>query len=88
MRIYLQTPAEPEKSPRYYQLQLQPDMFGGWGLIREWGTQGGRGTVKRSHYDSRDEAMQALIEWRNKQLQRGFQMVFVTGDGQRVSSNT
>lgn len=84
MRIYLQAPDKQGLFPRYYQLQLQPDMFGGWGLIREWGRQGARGTVKRTHFEDHDMAMQALIEWRNRQLRRGFQLMFVTGDSQQT----
>jgi len=80
MRIYLQVQSEPGQPVRYYQIQLQPDMLGGWGGIREWGFQGRSGTVRRSHYESYDEAMEALTKIRSQQLNRGYQVMFVQGD--------
>lgn len=80
MRIYLQVHGEPGQPVRYYQIQLQPDMLGGWGVIREWGFQGRSGTVRRSHYESHDEAMDALIKIRSQQLNRGYRVMFVQGD--------
>lgn len=80
MRIYLQIQGEPGQPVRYYQIQLQPDMLGGWGVIREWGFQGRSGTVRRSHYDSHDEAMAALTKIRSQQLNRGYRVMFVQGE--------
>ena len=80
MRIYLQVQSEPGQPVRYYQIQLQPDMFGGWGVIREWGFQGRSGTVRRSHYETHEEAMEALMKIRSQQLKRGYQVMFVQGE--------
>ena len=41
MRILLQQRPVPGEAPRYLQLTLQPDLFGGWVLLRESGQIGG-----------------------------------------------
>ncbi len=76
----MQLQAEPEQPIRYYQIQLQPDMLGGWGVVREWGFQGRSGTVRRNYYKSHEDAMAALTKIRSQQLNRGYQVMFVQGD--------
>ncbi|MDH3354267.1 MAG: WGR domain-containing protein [Chromatiales bacterium] len=78
--MFLQIQGEPGQPVRYYQIQLQPDMLGGWGVIREWGFQGRSGTVRRNHYDTHDEAVEALMKIRDQQLQRGYQLMFFQGE--------
>jgi predicted DNA-binding WGR domain protein len=82
MRIYLQTPVNPDSPPRYYQLLLLEDMLEGWTLIREWGQQGSSGRVKRDHFSSRDEAEQAMMRVRDAQLNRGYRIAFIQGQEQ------
>ncbi len=79
MRIYLQTPINPEEPLRFYSLQLQQDLLGGWNLIRESGIQGTRGTSKREHFDHREEAENKLIKYRDKQVKKGYRVVFREG---------
>lgn len=79
MRIYLQSIADGVSSPRFYQLSLQKDMLGGWTLIKESGYQGGAGRITRELFASWDDAVQTLLATRDKQLQRGYQVVFVQG---------
>ena len=39
-------PIDPEKNKwRFYHLDVQPDLFGGWSLVREWGRIGRAGKV-------------------------------------------
>jgi len=80
MRIYMQTMSVPGSAPRYYQLILQEELLGGWSLIREWGAQGTRGRSKREDFPGLDEAEQALLAYRDAQLQRGYRVVFVQGE--------
>jgi len=80
MRIYMQTVANGENVPRYYQLILQEDLLGGWSLIREWGIQGARGRTKREDFSRRIEAIQALTNYRDDQAQRGYRVVFIQGE--------
>lgn len=79
MRIYLQTPATPDGNIRYYHLMLQPDLLGGWLLVREWGFQGAAGRVKKSHYDTLESAQEALFRIRDQQLSRGYRVMFMKG---------
>ncbi len=81
MRVYLQIPPLGDDPPRFCHLQLQPDLMGGWQLVRETGRQGGVGRVKRTHYASLDSAQAALEKQRNDYLRRGFRVVFAEGDG-------
>ncbi|NOR52375.1 MAG: WGR domain-containing protein [Gammaproteobacteria bacterium] len=55
-------------------------MFGGWGVIREWGFQGRAGTVRRNHFKTHDEAMDDLMKIRSQQLKRGYRIMFVQGE--------
>jgi len=77
MRIYMQIPPQGDKPPRYYHLHLQEDLLEGWTLIREWGYQGAGGRLLREHYLDRESAEAALINIRDEQLKRGYQIVFM-----------
>lgn len=81
MRIFLQAPAEDDRPPRFYQLFLQEDLLGGWSLVRQWGTQGGKVTVQREYHECREDADQALMRYRDAQLKRGFRILYVEGEG-------
>jgi predicted DNA-binding WGR domain protein len=80
MHIYLQNIAAGKKSPRFYHLMLQKDLLEGWTLIREWGAQGSPGRVRCDHHLTREDAISALINVRDAQIRRGFQVVFSQGE--------
>ena len=79
MRILLQTQPLAAEAPRYYQIQLQQDLLGGWTLTREWGQQGGRVSLKREVFLERDDALAAFEHARDAQLKRGFRLMFSQG---------
>lgn len=79
MRIYMQTKPVAGEAPRYLQLVLEQDLFGGWTLYRESGTQGGRATLRKQVYLDRDEAMDAFEQARDRQVKRGFQVMITEG---------
>ena len=79
MRVFLQQRPLAGESPRYLQLTLQPDLFGGWELLRETGQLGGRAQLKREQYLLQQEATDAFEKARDTQLKRGFQVTFVRG---------
>ncbi|HZH43665.1 MAG TPA: WGR domain-containing protein [Lysobacter sp.] len=79
MRLFLQQRPEGREPPRYVQLMLQPDLLGGWTLVRESGQVGGRSTLKREQFLDRDAAFAAFEKARDAQLKRGFQLMFVQG---------
>jgi predicted DNA-binding WGR domain protein len=80
MRIYLQTLPQDGQNLRFYQLSLQRDMLDGWTLIKESGFQGSSGRVYKESYKSWDEAQAAMLTARDKQIKRGYQVVFTRGD--------
>ena len=79
MRVFLQQRPNAGEAPRYVQLTLQPDLFGGWELLRETGQIGGRATLKREQYLLQDEANAAFEKARDSHLKRGFQLMFARG---------
>lgn len=79
MRIYMQTVQAVGEPLRFYHLHLQPDLLGGWNVVRESGLQGRSGQIKKEHFEARDEAELSLIRWRDRQIRRGFQVMFREG---------
>ena len=45
---------------RFYRLDVQPDLFGGVLLMKEWGRIGARGRIMAERYDSAAPALAAL----------------------------
>lgn len=83
MRLLLQQRPEGPDAPRFVQLMLQPDLLGGWTLVRESGQIGGRSQLRREQFLDRDSAMRALEQARDQQLKRGFQVMFSQGSDAR-----
>ncbi|MBB3277770.1 MULTISPECIES: WGR domain-containing protein [Pseudoxanthomonas] len=79
MRVFLQQRPETGEAPRYVQLTLQPDLFGGWELLRESGQIGGRAQLKREQYLLQSEADAAFEKARDTHLKRGYQITFTQG---------
>ena len=80
MRIYMQTlPRDESIAIRYYQIIIQPDLLGGWSVVREWGRQGASGRVQQDHFEEYAQAEQAASQMRDQQLKRGYKVVFSRG---------
>lgn len=79
MRLLLQQRPLAGEAPRFVQLTLQSDLFGGWELLRESGQTGGRSTLRRTLYPDQASALAALEKERDAQLRKGFALVFVQG---------
>ncbi|UCE89144.1 MAG: WGR domain-containing protein [Pseudomonadota bacterium] len=79
MRIFMQLPVSDDRAPRFYQLVLQPDLLGGWTLIREWGQAGSPGRVRRELFAAREDAERALVTVRDAQVKRGYRVVYTEG---------
>jgi len=80
MRIYLQSQPTETGVLRYVHLILQEDLMGGWTLIRESGKQGSPGTIKREQFETQEQAINAMMKWRDKNINRGYRVAFVQGD--------
>jgi predicted DNA-binding WGR domain protein len=57
---------------RFYRLDVQPDLFGAWCLIREWGRIGSAGQVRSIPYDTAAAAHEALARQRRVKERRGY----------------
>ena len=79
MRLLLQQRPDGHDAPRFVQLMLQPDLLGGWTLVRETGHIGGRSSVRREQYFDEASAVAALEQARDQQIKRGFQLMFAQG---------
>jgi predicted DNA-binding WGR domain protein len=79
MRLYLQQRPVAGEAPKYVQLTLEQDLFGGWFLVREAGNTGARATVKREQFLAREQAFAAFEAARDAQVKRGFQVMFAQG---------
>ena len=79
MRIYMQIQPPANKPPRFYQLQLQEDLLDGWTLIKESGYQGSSGKITREHHKTYDDAVSALTKTRDRQIERGYRVVYSEG---------
>ncbi len=79
MRIYLQTRPAADAPPKFCHLILQQDLLEGWSLVRETGDQGRAGRLTRRHFETHHEATEALSVARDKQIKKGFQVVFSEG---------
>ncbi|MCE7031888.1 WGR domain-containing protein [Lysobacter sp. GX 14042] len=81
MRLLMQQRPEGDEAPRFVQLMLEPDLLGGWTLVRESGVIGGRSQLRRQQFLERESAFAAFEKARDQQVGRGFQVVFSQGSG-------
>ena len=79
MRLLLQQRPDGHEAPRFVQLMLEPDLLGGWNLVRETGLIGGRSQLRREQFLDQASALAALEKARDLQLKRGFQLMFAQG---------
>lgn len=57
---------------RFYSLTLQPTLFGGVSVIRNWGRIGTSGQVMIETFDESDEAQSVLGRIETKKKRRGY----------------
>jgi predicted DNA-binding WGR domain protein len=50
----------PKSMHRYYRMDVQPDLFGQWCLMREWGRIGSTGQTRSAPFPTPHEAEAAL----------------------------
>lgn len=63
---------ETRRMARFYRLDVQPDLFGGWSLVREWGRIGRGGQVRLDPYPTADEASAQLEDLRRAKQRKGY----------------
>ena len=57
---------------RYYRLDVQPDLFGTWCVIREWGRIGKSGQVRIVLYPTSEAAQLAQAHQQRKTEHKGY----------------
>jgi predicted DNA-binding WGR domain protein len=57
---------------RFYALDVQPDLFGKWCLIREWGRISKPSQVRHISFPTEGEALTALARQRQAKERRGY----------------
>jgi predicted DNA-binding WGR domain protein len=57
---------------RFYIMDVQPDLFGQWSFIREWGRIGSPGQVRIVTCPNEDEAWSRLARHRDVKERRGY----------------
>jgi predicted DNA-binding WGR domain protein len=61
-----------KKVHRFYCLDVQPDLFGQWCLMREWGRIGIAGRERSFPFPTRPQAQDALDKHRHVKERRGY----------------
>ena len=61
---------------RYYSLSVQPTLFGGASLIRDWGRIGTRGQTMMETFDTADNADLAFDRLQRSKRRRGYRDAF------------
>jgi predicted DNA-binding WGR domain protein len=57
---------------RYYRMDVQPDLFGEWCLMREWGRIGSSGQMRAAPFPTPQQAEAALQQQRRIKERRGY----------------
>ena len=57
---------------RFYSMSVQPDLFGGASLVREWGRIGSRGQMLLERHDDEGRAVNALMKLSTTKKRRGY----------------
>lgn len=57
---------------RFYRMSVQPDLFGGVSLVREWGRIGYRGQMLVQQHDDEGRAVNALMKLSAIKKRRGY----------------
>ena len=64
---------EPEHNRhRFYRMYVQPDLFGGCSLVREWGRIGTAGRQVRDAFADEGQAVNALLTLFRQKRRRGY----------------
>lgn len=76
MDTYLEKHDAEKNQHRFYVLSVQPNLFGGWSVVRRWGRVGSRGgRLKIDLYDDLDSAKQVFQNKEREKLGRDYRHV-------------
>jgi len=60
---------------RFYSMNIEPDLFGGAVLVREYGRIGSSGQRRQERFDDAGQAAQALAGHMRRKVKRGYRIV-------------
>ena len=62
-----------ERGSRYYQVEINQDLWGQWILVQRWGQRGTRlGQTRRVPCDAYDDALHLLARIQRRRIQHGY----------------
>ena len=70
LRLERRDPAK--RMLRFYTLQILPNLFGEWGLLRAWGRIGRGGQLRVEWFATQQEAVRALQALEQAKRKRGY----------------
>jgi predicted DNA-binding WGR domain protein len=70
--VYLRRIDPARNMRRFYQLDIEPDLFGGVMLMKAWGRIGARGRVTAERFESEAPALAALQKQADRKQRRGY----------------
>jgi len=70
--IILYRTDDSKRMHRYYRMDVQPNLFGEWCFMREWGRIGSNGRMRSVPFASLQEAHAALDKQRKAKERRGY----------------
>ncbi|MCD4662620.1 WGR domain-containing protein [Rhizobium pusense] len=79
--VHLRRIDQSQNMRRFYSIAIQPTLFGGASVIRNWGRIGANGQSKMETFDGKDEAAQAFERLARTKRRRGYRTIDVTGNG-------
>ncbi len=72
MRVELRRLDPTRNMRRFYWLDVQPDLFGGFLLLKQWGRIGAGGRIKAERYDAEAHALDALQRQAERKRRKGY----------------
>lgn len=79
--VYLHRIDPSQNMRRFYTLAIQPTLFGGASVIRNWGRIGTNGQSKAETFDGEEEAVAASDRLERSKRRRGYTNPGATGNG-------
>jgi predicted DNA-binding WGR domain protein len=73
--LYLERRNPAQNMQRFYAFTVTRTLFGQWAVIREWGRIGHPGTVRETWVATEDEALEAVLQLRERKEKRGYRLV-------------
>ena len=65
---------------RFYRLDVQPDLFGGFLLLKQWGRIGAGGRIKVERYEDEAPVLDALQRQAERKRRRGYGEILSASD--------